>query len=61
MSPHTRRGRRALFILIVLLASLGAFSATSYVVWRLRVENIDRQLEAAALRACENSLFMPMV
>ena len=51
MSPHTRRGRRALFILIVLLASLGAFSATSYVVWRLRVENIDRQLEAAALSA----------
>lgn len=51
MSPHTRRGRRALFIAIVLLASLGAFAATSYVVWRLRVENIDRQLEAAALSA----------
>ena len=51
MSLHTRRGRLALFISIVLLASLGTLSATSYVVWRLRVENIDRQLEAAALSA----------
>jgi len=51
MSLHTRRGRLALFISIVLLAGLGALSATTYVVWRLRVENIDRQLEAAALSA----------
>lgn len=51
MPLRTRRGRRTLFIFIVLLASLGAFAATSYVVWRLRVENIDRQLEAAALSA----------
>ena len=51
-------GRRARFILLVLIVAISAHAATAYALWRLRAETINRQLESAAMivRAFEDHL-----
>lgn len=51
MRPKAGISRRAAFLLVTAIITFSVMAATTYTVWRLRLESLDRHVEAATMQA----------